>query len=582
MNTLLAVIIGAATVYLGYTFYARRIDRNVLQPDARRATPARLYMDGVDFIPTSRNVLYGYHFKSIAAAGPIVGAITAAALWGWFPALLWLMFGVFFIGWASDYSAIMVSVRILLLFIFFYLLLVAGAFVNLIAQVLAQPHVPLGIIMLAVMGALAGQMLYRWRLDLIAVTLITVGVTLAAILLGGTVGGPVEGFFKGFNAGLNTLTAGQPVTTVLDPTLPADRQNVPLMPSFMFWLFGTFVFCYLGAALPIWRFAQPVNYIGFWITALTIFFGGLGAAIAFVIRPDLASFKLPAYVDFLGPESVRAAGAFQPLWPMLFVTIACGAISGWHALFGSVGTARQIENETDVLPVGGGAMFSEFTLGLLSLMAVAIAIPGPAVARFAEGVGSFLSVFGLPAEYGRAIAFAAFVVIVITVVQLVFRVMRVTLAEGLGDRMPAFRNIHVGIIISIALAFLLVVTGVWIYLWQLFGASNQLMASLSLLIVTVWLIATRRNPLYAGIPMLFMYITTNAAALVTAYNLWNTVFLRNLGVPGRELAVVGSGLMIFVALLLVGAAVLIGIDGYRAVQRYRAAPGPQPAPAPTS
>lgn len=108
------------------------------------------------------------------------------------------------------------------------------------------------------------------------------------------------------------------------------------------------------------------------------------------------------------------------------------------------------------------------------------------------------------------------------------------------------------------------------------------MASLSLLIVTVWLIATRRNPLYAGIPMLFMYITTNAAALVTAYNLWNTVFLRNLGVPGRELAVVGSGLMIFVALLLVGAAVLIGIDGYRAVQRYRAAPGPQPAPAPTS
>jgi len=101
VTTLLAILLGAATVYIGYNFYARRIDRDVIQPDPNRATPARLYMDGVDFVPTSRNVLYGYHFKSIAAAGPIVGAITAAGLWGWLPSLLWLMGGVMFIGWAS-------------------------------------------------------------------------------------------------------------------------------------------------------------------------------------------------------------------------------------------------------------------------------------------------------------------------------------------------------------------------------------------------------------------------------------------------------------------------------------------------
>src|SRR5438105_5797978 len=143
-NTLVAIIIGALTIYVGYNFYARRIDREIIGSDPNRATPARLYMDGVDFMPTSRNILYGYHFKSIAAAGPIVGAITAGALWGWVPALLWLVFGVMFMGWASDYSAIVVSVRndgnslsaiahqliaprtrrILLLFIFFYLLLV--------------------------------------------------------------------------------------------------------------------------------------------------------------------------------------------------------------------------------------------------------------------------------------------------------------------------------------------------------------------------------------------------------------------------------------------------------------------------
>src|SRR5919197_2361728 len=162
-------------------------------------------MEGVDFVPTSRNVLYGYHFKSIAAAGPIVGAITAGALWGWVPSLIWLVLGVMFMGWASDYSAIVVSVRnegnslsaiahkliaprtrrILLLFIFFYLLLVAGAFGNLVAGVLnAQPQTPLAIIALAVMGALAGQMLYRWRTDLILATLVTLGVTLFFVFIG--------------------------------------------------------------------------------------------------------------------------------------------------------------------------------------------------------------------------------------------------------------------------------------------------------------------------------------------------------------------------------------------------------------
>ncbi len=111
MNTLWIVVIAAVVIYLAYNFYAQRIDRDVIQADAKRATPARMYMDGVDFMPTSRNVLYGYHFKSIAAAGPIVGVITAANLWGWLPALLWLMIGVSFIGWVSDYSAIMVAVR---------------------------------------------------------------------------------------------------------------------------------------------------------------------------------------------------------------------------------------------------------------------------------------------------------------------------------------------------------------------------------------------------------------------------------------------------------------------------------------
>src|SRR5919202_1641178 len=181
------MILGGLAIFLGYDYYARRIDRDVIQSDQRKATPATLYMDGVDFVPASRNILYGYHFKSIAAAGPIVGAITAA--------IIWLFLGVMFIGWASDYSAIMVSVRndgnsisaiahrliaprtrtILLTFIFFYLLLVAGAFGNIVAGVLnTQPQVPLAIVVLMAMGLLGGQMLYRWKMDLIAVTAVFV------------------------------------------------------------------------------------------------------------------------------------------------------------------------------------------------------------------------------------------------------------------------------------------------------------------------------------------------------------------------------------------------------------------------
>jgi carbon starvation protein len=561
-----------------------------------------MYMDGVDFVPTNRSVLYGYHFKSIAAAGPIVGAITAALLWGWLPSLLWLVFGVMFMGWASDYSAIVVSVRndgdslsaiahkliaprtrqILLLFIFFYLLLVAGAFGNIVAGVLVIPTVPLGIIALAGFGLLAGQMLYRMKTDLIVVTLLCVGLTLLAVFLNASLTGAVASWFAHFNAWLNSF-APHGITTVLNPTNPPGQQNVPVTVSFVFWLFFLFGFCYIGAVLPIWRFAQPVNYIGFWITALTMVFAGLGAFLAFFVRPGLAAFKLPAYIGFSGPETLRISGAIQPLWPMLFVTIACGAISGWHALIGSVGTARQIESEEDMLPVGGGAMFSEFALGLLSLLAVAVAIkPAPATTMFAQGIGAFLSIFGIPLAYGTALGLAAFVIIVITVVQLVFRLMRVTLAEGLGERTPVFRNIHIGTLLSMAATFLLVITGTWVYIWQLFGAANQLMASLSLLVVSVWLVSTRRNVLYAGIPTVLMYVTTMAATVVIAYNLWATVLLKNLGVAGHQIAVVGSLITIGIAVVIFVAAILIAVDGVRAFNRYRegpqrAVPSPEPA-----
>lgn len=623
MSSLWVVVIGVVVIYLAYNFYAKRIDRTVIAADADRATPARMYMDGVDFVPTSRFVLYGYHFKSIAAAGPIVGVITAANLWGWAPSIIWLMVGVTFIGWASDYSAIMMAVRndgnslsavahrlvaprartILFVFIFFYLLLIGGAFVGIMAAVLdARPDVPFGILVLALMGLLAGHLIYKRRVGLMGVTLLVVLATLLAMGLG-PVGadldtapvdwseGAVSGVVKNINDAVNSEDPlyGVEDPTFADPRIPAadpatgerpatqnfnpDSGTVNVFPSFILWALLLLVFSYLGTNLPIWRFAQPVNYIGFWVTALVIFVSAVGAVLAPFTDSEVAEFKIDSFTAF-APD--QASGALQPLWPMLFVTIACGAISGWHALFGSVGTARQLEYETDALPVGGGGMFSENALGLLSLTAVAVA-GGAGAGAFAAGVGNLLNVATfdlLDTAYGTALGFGAFVVIVLTVVQLVFRVMRVTLAEWVGSYWVGFRNQHVATIISSAAVLLLVLSGTWVYLWQLFGASNQLMAALSLLLVTVWLASTGRNPAYAGIPMVFMYVTTIAASIVTAWNLYRTIATSD---DAATISVLGAWAMILVALLLVVAALVIAYDGWKAWSRYRAAPV-EPAP----
>jgi carbon starvation protein len=626
MSSLWIVVIGVVVIYAAYNFYARRIDRTVIQADANRATPARMYMDGADFMPTSRFVLYGYHFKSIAAAGPIVGVITAANLWGWLPSILWLMIGVSFIGWASDYSAIMMAVRndgnslsaiahklisprtrrILFVFIFFYLLLIAGAFVGIMAAIVgSRPDVPFGIIVLAIMGAFAGYAIYRLRMSIIGVTVLTVGVTILAMALGpfgatfetgkpvNWATAPIAGAFNSFNASINT----GPIFTVVDPTNADPRVppagpdgtrpttpaynaatgEINMLPSFLLAALLLLVFSYVGANTAIWRFAQPVNYIGFWITAIVIGISALGAVLAPFTNPQVAAFKLDAAKGFMGATAV----GIQPLWPMLFVTIACGAISGWHALFGSVGTARQLEYETDALPVGGGGMFSENTLGLLSLTAVAIA-GGAGAGAFAAGVGNLINVatFGaIAVPFGTALGFGAFVVIVLTVVQLVFRVMRVTLGEWLGDRWVGFKNQHVASVVGMAVTMALVLSGTWVYLWQLFGAANQLMAALSLLLVTVWLRSVGKNPAYAGIPMVFMYVTTMAATVVTAYNLFVTIATK----PGQAaISVVGAWAMIAVAILLLGAAALIAYDAWQAWKRYRDVATPEPIVAPTS
>ena len=550
MNSVVVLILGLVVAFIGYRFYAKHIDSKIIKSDPKRATPAKMYMDGVEFMPTSKNILFGYQFKSIAGAAPIIGPIIAIQ-WGWLPALIWILAGTFFIGWVQDYSSAMVAMRndgasfgglshklisprariILLAFIYFYLLLIAGAFGNVVVSTtIALKAAPMAWLFLTIGGILAGQMIYRWRKDIILTTVITVIIAMAGIWFGSV--------------------------APSDSIIGADLAN-----SRWVWAVAAFVFCYFAAVLPIWRFALPINYVASYIVFLGLFFGIIGI---FILHPD---FTLPAYTGF----SIKIG----PIWPIMFVTIACGAISGWHSIVSSSGTARQLENELDARPVGGGVMFVEMMLALFALVIAGTiyassAEYGAAIAKgpggiFAAGVSKFLGAIGMPAALGRSYGSVMMIVLAITIMQLVIRFMRVATSELLSDVSPIFRNPHVGTFIACILGMVLVLTGWWQYLWVLFGGANQLMASLALLLITAWLMSEGKSAAWAFYPMIFMFITTIAALLYTSYNLLQKVISG--AVKGE--ALIGNTLMGLVGLFLVVAALILGFEGMKALRRYR-------------
>jgi len=565
MFTLVVIVIAALGVAIGYGWYAKNIDRNIVQPDPKKTTPAKMYMDGVDFMPASRNVLFGYQFKSIAALGPITGPIIAVA-WGWLPALIWIILGTFFIGWAQDYGAMIMSVRregdamgalsyklisarartILMIFIYFYLLLIMGAFGNLIGKsLMVNPLVPFGMIAVTLMGVLAGQMTYKWKQDIVLTTVVTVVLSFVGIWIS------TMPFMRNFFSAIYSLPES--------PTLFLGNTQAQVIGTLL-----VVIFCYLGAVLPIWSFAQPVNYVSFWIVAL----GMLGGVIGMIVwRPGIGDF--PAFTQF-----TIGAG---PLWPILFVTIACGAISGWHSLVSSSGTSRQLESEVDALPIGGGAMFMEMVLAIIAFLTATVALGGwggyqetlkasAALGVFAQGLANFLHHIGIPTDFGVAYASVFLVIMGLTIMQLVVRFMRVASAELVGDAVPVMKNIHVGSIVALLLTLLFVWVIPWLTIWVAFGASNQLMAGLALLLIALWAMSEGRKHTWALYPSIFMIITTIAALLYVAY----TQLFKTLPAATTVQASIASALIGIICLVLVVAAVFLIVDGWRALRKPRA------------
>jgi carbon starvation protein len=571
MNAIVVLILAALGIGIGYGFYAKTIDRSIIQPDPQKATPAKMYMDGVDFTPASRNVLFGYQFKSIAALGPIVGPIVAVR-WGWLPALAWVILGTFFIGWVQDYSSIIIGVReegqtfgalsyrlisprsrnILLIFIYAYLLLIMGAFGKIVGfDLMTNPAVPLGVLLIIGLGILAGQMTYKWKQDIILTTVVTVILAFVGIWLGTL--GPVKDFFTAISGGTDS------------PVIFGDVTWAKFL-----WSLVVLVICYFGATLPIWRWAQPINYVAFWI----VFLGIVGGTVGLIIwHPNITTANFPAFTTWDG--KFGDLPAFGPLWPLLFVTIACGAVSGWHSLVSSSGTARQLEKETDALYVGGGSMFLEMFLATLSLLTATVGVgfdryvelvgAGANAGVFANGLATFLNKIGVPTEFGLPYGSVFLTLMALTIMYLVVRFMRVASAEFLGDTIPALRNTAVGSIVALALSALLIWTGFWSYIWILFGASNQLMASLALLLVSLWLMSQGKNYLWTFIPFIFMFVTTIAALLRTAWKLLDANLAGGLAVD----KLVGNWIAFALAIFLALAALVLAWDAIQAIQRYR-------------
>ena len=548
MNSLWVLLWWVVVVVLGYWVYARHVAKAVFDVDGGRATPAKMYMDGVDFMPTNKNVLYGFQLNSIAGAAPIIGPIVALQ-WGWLPALLWLGLGVFFIGWLHDFSSTMVSIRndgdtfgaisyrlisprarkILLTFVYFYLLLIACAFGHVVTKGISN-NAALPIPLLVVIGVafLVGHMIYKAKANIVVTTIVAIALIFFSIWVG----------------------------TVANLKLSYNTVLVCVL-----------IFGYFSSILPVWRFIQPYNYASVYV----VYFGIIAGVIGIIIGHK--PMTLPAFTGW--------STAVGPLWPLLFVTIACGAISGWHSLVTSTATSRQIENELDVRPVTAGAMFAEFTISIIAVIVCATAFSDSAaymeqvknpVGIFVGGLGGAITALGIPVGYTKALAGMMIIILALTIVNLVFRFMKVATAELMGDAIGIAKNPHVATIVALIITFILVKTGTWLYIWVLFGGANQLMASLALLLVTLFLVQKSKNYKVAIYPMFFMYATTVCALVYMA-------FCKLIPGVGAGKKVFGNSFAAAVAILLVVLALILAYDGWKAFRRYRSEGAVAPAEA---
>ncbi|NNU27000.1 carbon starvation CstA family protein [Isoptericola sediminis] len=508
MNSLVLMVVGLAMVLAGYFLYSKFLARHIYRLDENFRTPSHEMRDGVDYVPTNKFVLWGHHFTSVAGAAPIVGP-AVAVIWGWLPAFLWVTLGTVFFAGMHDLGALWASVRnkgrsmgmlsgryigsrgraLFLVVIFLLLLMVIAAFATVIKNLLiSTPTSVIPVWGAIAVAAIIGQMIYRWKINLPVTTLIGVTALYGLILLG-------------------------------------DRFPVVLPDSVLgmspatFWIVALFLYAGIASLLPVWVLLQPRDYIN----GVQLFIG-LGILYLSVL---LAS---PAVVAPAVNQNVPEGT--PSMVPLLFVTIACGAISGFHGMVASGTSAKQLDKETDARFVG---YFGAVGEGLLALGAIIAATAGfrtladweavysafneGGVSAFIDGGASIVNTgLGIPVSLSATILATMAVLFAATtmdtgvrlqrfVVQEAGEVMGVTVRKGLAT--------IVVLVVAVGLTFSAGGDGAGgLLIWPLFGTTNQLLASLTLSIVAVMLLRRKRNPVVVLVPLVFVLAMSVYALIV--------------------------------------------------------------------
>jgi carbon starvation protein len=540
---LAAVVI--AVLALGYRFYGRFVARQFALAGSQD-TPAHRLADGMDFVPARPFYLFGQHFSAISAAGPIVGPILACQQFGWLPAILWITIGVIFIGAVHDFTTLVASVRhegksiaevvkhtlgdrawlAILAFIWLALVYVIVAFVDVTASTFVTGD------------ADAKGLTFRFNEG--------GAVALAGVLYLGlaVIMGMVQRYVRP-PLWLSTLIF---VPATFGCVWLGTELSTVLLLSWRTWVVLILAYCFVASLTPMWLLLQPRGYLGGFVLYAAL---AIGTAGIFLGGFEI---KRPAFIGF------DTGGATGLLFPFLFVTIACGACSGFHGLVCSGTTSKQIDRETHCHPIGYGAMLLEAFVAVIALATIMIVAPGDnqgATAIYASGIGAFLhELIGVDPTIAATFGAMALSTFIFDTLDSATRLGRYILQELARRRDRASGYLATGITVLVPLAFLIAADkGSYRLFWTLFGTSNQLLAALSLLAISVWLRRLGKPTWFTLAPMVLVMAVTIASLVLQ---------IRVLGQASPGSAPWLNGL---VSLILLGLAlVLIG----HAVRAWRA------------
>ncbi|WP_251329016.1 carbon starvation CstA family protein [Haloplanus pelagicus] len=585
--TLVVLTLVSFTVaYLGYSRYLSQF----VDLDDERETPAHKYRDGQEYVPSKKPVLLGHHYSSIAGGAPIVGPITATVVWGWVPAFLWVAIGNPLFGSVHDFMALTASMRhegksigyiigeyvgergkdMILWFAFLTIILVVAVFGLVIALVFnAYPQAATASLVYIALALVFGVYLYQLDLPFLPGTVAFVAAVFAGVWVG--VQYPLALVPGDYPAGTIVLLSGSPLPPVL------GSVNIAT------WIPVILVYGFVASVLPVWVLLQPRDFL-----TSSLLYAGVGGTLLAVIVGTLTgagqqlTVNVPAYAGFWGGALVETT---LPLFPLLFVTIACGTISGFHSLVSSGTTAKQLDKETDARTIGYGGMLGEGLLATVAIVTVAVyaEVPtgggiGLALPNFATGGGLILNIgFGIPESLAAPFMGLVLVSFLLTSTDTAVRLGRYMLEELVGTPETQVQEVaanrYVNASLQVIPAYILVASGRWADLWPLFGGANQTLAALALLVATVWLANwdDQKQLISTGAPMAFMLVITTTALLYLALyqNLYQKFIQGNWAGGGTTIEMASAGIQIVIALVLVWLALSLAYMGINNIRNAR-------------